>query len=122
MNAEREALLGKIGRGVYSNKPIGLNGKFPEMKYTKSRINKWTIYFILFLLFASSLGYLFMPAQMLSIVGIEGTKESNFLVKTVAAALLSLIPSAFAITRTNGSINVKWYVVLGLATNEKKDV
>lgn len=80
----------------------------------KSKINNYTVFFILILLVVSALGYLIAPEKMLSVVGIVGTKENNFLVKTLAAALLSFIPAVFAITRNADKTNLKRQVVFGL--------
>ncbi len=85
------------------------------MNERKHLINKWTVIFIMLLLTVSAIGYLFAPEQMLSVVGIQGTTENNFLVKTIAAALLSFTPPLFAITRQTSETNLRWYIVLGLA-------
>jgi hypothetical protein len=45
---------------------------------------------------ASAHGYLFAPSSMLSIVGMEGTPATDFLVRTLASALLALTPGAGA--------------------------
>lgn len=82
----------------------------------KTKINRMTVGFVMVLLIVSALGYLIAPDKMLSVVGIAGTKDTNFLVRTLAAALLSFIPTAFAITRNNENLNLKWFIVLGLAT------
>ncbi|MEN9523563.1 MAG: hypothetical protein RL065_1940 [Bacteroidota bacterium] len=81
----------------------------------KTKINNYTVYLVLFLLLVSAFGYLIAPEKMLSVVGIAGTKENNFLVKTLAAALLSFIPAAFAITRNSEKVNLKQQIIFGLA-------
>jgi cell division septal protein FtsQ len=60
----------------------------------KERVHTITITFIVFLFGASAFGYFFLPASMLSVVGIEGNEQVNFLVRTLAAALVALIPGA----------------------------
>ena len=82
----------------------------------RNRINRLTVNFVILLLIVSALGYLFAPEKMLSVVGVTGTKDTNFLVRTIAAALLSFIPTSFAITRKNDDINLKRAIVFGLAT------
>ena len=52
---------------------------------------------------------------MLSVAGIKGTDESAFLVRTLAAALLSLTPPLYAIVVAGAKPDIKWYVILGLA-------
>jgi hypothetical protein len=81
----------------------------------KTKINRWTVGFVMFLLIVSALGYLIAPEKMLSIVGITGTKDTNFLVRTIAAALLSFVPSAIAAMKKDENLNLRWHIVLGLA-------
>jgi hypothetical protein len=51
---------------------------------------------------------------MLSIVGMESTPATDFLVRTLAAALLALTPGAWAARRRNGSSDQRG-VLVGLA-------
>ena len=48
------------------------------------------------MLVGSSLGYLFVPSSMLRIVGIDGDPQSTFLLRTLAAAFVALIPIAWS--------------------------
>ncbi|HET55946.1 MAG TPA: hypothetical protein ENN33_12130, partial [Ignavibacteria bacterium] len=81
----------------------------------KTKINRWTVGFVMFLLIVSALGYLIAPEKMLSIVGIKGTKDTNFLARTIAAALLSFVPSAIVAMKKDENLNLRWHLVLGLA-------
>lgn len=81
----------------------------------RSKINNYTVTFILILLAISAVGYLVAPDIMLNVVGISGTKENAFLVKTLAAALLSMLPPLFAVTRdVDNKVNLKLQIILGL--------
>lgn len=80
----------------------------------KEKAHQALIIFIVFLLTVSAMGYLFFPAWMLRVVGMESTPQTNFLVRTLAAALLALIPSAWAARkREQGSLFQS--VVIGIA-------
>jgi hypothetical protein len=67
------------------------------------------------LLVASALGYLLVPSAMLGIVGIDGNPQVTFLVRTLAAALLALLPGAWAARRRDGT-SAQRGVLIGLAT------
>jgi hypothetical protein len=81
---------------------------------TKEHVNKAIITFIVFLFAASALGYLIFPATMLSIVGIKSNDQMNFLVRTLAAALVALIPSSWS-ARNNKNSSLYQSVIFGLA-------
>ena len=78
------------------------------------QIQKVILSFIVFLLAASAIGYLIFPSAMLSIVGIKSTDQMDFLVRTLAAALAALIPSAWR-ARKNESASLHQSVLSGLA-------
>jgi hypothetical protein len=63
---------------------------------------------------ASAHGYLFAPSSMLSIVGMEGTPATDFLVRTLASALLALTPGAGAARRRGASSDQRG-ILVGLA-------
>lgn len=63
---------------------------------------------------ASALGYLLVPSAMLSVVGIEGNRQVDFLVRTLAAALLALSPGAWAARRRDDTSSQRG-VLVGLA-------
>ncbi len=82
----------------------------------RNKINRLTVSFVIIILIVSALGYLFVPGKMLSVVGITGTKDTNFLARALAAALLSFIPTALAIIKKDDNVNLKRTIVFGLAT------
>lgn len=63
---------------------------------------------------ASAVGYLLVPSAMLRIVGIEGNQHVDFLVRTLAAALLALSPGAWAARRRDNTSSQRG-VLVGLA-------
>ena len=72
---------------------------------TKEKISKATIIFVVFLIAVSAIGYLIFPSAMLSVVGITSNAQMDFLVRTLAAALIALIPSSWsAIKRESSSL------------------
>jgi hypothetical protein len=81
---------------------------------TKERIYQAMVTFIVFLLATSAIGYLFFPSAMLSVVGITSNIQMDFLVRTLAAALVALIPSAWS-ARKKGSSSLFQSVVRGIA-------
>ena len=81
---------------------------------TKERMYEVLIIFIVFLLVASTIGYLFFPSAMLSVVGITSNAQTNFLVRTLAAALAALIPSTWSV-RKGASSSLYASVILGIA-------
>lgn len=66
------------------------------------------------LLMFAALGYLVVPSSMLSVVGIEGTPTSEFLVRTLAAAFLAMLPSAWSVRR-RGVSSSEQAVLAGLS-------
>ena len=66
------------------------------------------------LLAAAAVGYLFAPSMMLAVVGIEGTPETEFLVRTVAAAFIGMLPMGWATLRRTASTTGR-LVLAGLA-------
>jgi hypothetical protein len=65
-------------------------------------------------LFGQKLGYLIFPSAMLSVVGIASNPQMDFLVRTLAAALVALIPSSWA-ARKRENASLYRSVILGLA-------
>jgi len=81
---------------------------------TKDQVLQIIVIFIVLLLGVSAIGYLFFPSAMLSVVGIQSNDHMDFLVRTLAAALAALIPSAWIVRKQdNGSLYPS--VILGLA-------
>lgn len=80
----------------------------------KEMVHKVIITFTVFLFAASAIGYFIFPASMLKIVGITSNTQSDFLVRTLAAALVALIPSAWAV-RNKSDSPVSRSVLMGLA-------
>jgi len=81
---------------------------------TKARTRQAISIFITFLLAASAIGYLFFPSVMLSIVGIRSNSQIDFLVRTLAAAFIAMIPSTWSVRKNNNS-SLHRSVILGLA-------
>jgi hypothetical protein len=81
---------------------------------TKEQIYQALVTFIVFLLATSAVGYLFFPSAMLNIVGITSNNQMDFLVRTLAAALVALIPSTWN-ARKKGNSSLFQSVVLGIA-------
>ena len=81
---------------------------------TKEQIHKATVTFVVFLFAGSAVGYLFFPSAMLSVVGITSNEQTDFLVRTLAAALVALIPSSWSARKRE---NTALYpsVIFGLA-------
>jgi hypothetical protein len=80
---------------------------------TKEQVYEATITFVVFLFAASAIGYLIFPSTMLSIVGITSNDQMDFLVRTLAAALVALIPSSWSV-RKKGSSSLYQSVIFGL--------
>ena len=68
----------------------------------------------MFLFAASAIGYLTFPSAMLSVVGITSNDQTDFLVRTLAAALVALIPGSWSIRKRESS-SLSRSVMLGLA-------
>jgi len=81
---------------------------------TKERIYETMMTFVVFLLVVSAIGYLFFPSAMLSVVGIKSNDLSDFLARTLAAALVALVPSAWS-ARKGDSSSLYTSVILGIA-------
>jgi hypothetical protein len=83
-------------------------------RMAKEQLAKAIISFVVILLALSAIGYLFFPSAMLSIVGITSNSQMDFLVRTLAAAFVAMIPSAWS-ARNSGSRSLYPSVVFGLA-------
>jgi hypothetical protein len=81
---------------------------------SKAKVQAVVIWVVSVAFVASALGYLFAPSTMLSIVGMESTPAADFLVRTLAAALLALTPGAWAARRRSGSSDQRG-ILVGLA-------
>ena len=81
---------------------------------TKEQFNKAIVTFVVFLFAASAIGYLIFPSAMLSIVGVSSNDQMDFLVRTLAATLVALIPSAWT-ARMGGNTSLYPSVMIGLA-------
>lgn len=81
---------------------------------TKETLQPVIVVFIVFLLAASAIGYLFFPSAMLSVVGIQSNDQMDFLVRTLAAALIAMIPGTWSMRRNKNS-SLDRSVILGLA-------
>jgi hypothetical protein len=81
---------------------------------TKEQIHRAIVRLIVFLLATSAIGYLFFPSAMLIVVGIKSNNQMDFLVRTLAAALVALIPSAWS-AKKNDNASLYQSVILGLA-------
>ena len=81
---------------------------------TKEQVQQAIVTFIVFLFAASAIGYLIFPSAMLSVVGIHSTTEIDFLVRTLAAALVAMIPSAWSARKKENSTHYR-ATIIGLA-------
>jgi hypothetical protein len=81
---------------------------------TKEKLNKAIVTFVVFLLAASAIGYLIFPSAMLSVVGITSNNQMDFLVRTLAAAFVALIPSSWSV-RKRENTPLHQSVIFGLA-------
>ena len=81
---------------------------------TKEKTYQAIIIFIVSLLAVSAIGYLFFPSAMLSVVGMTSNPQTDFLVRTLAAALVALIPSAWS-ARKKDNAALFQSVIFGLA-------
>ena len=81
---------------------------------TKERVRQVIVIFIVFLLAASAIGYLFFPSVMLSLVSIRSNDQMDFLVRTLAAAFVAMIPSAWN-ARKQDNPSLHHGVLFGLA-------
>jgi len=83
------------------------------MHVKKEQVIEAIITFVVFLFAASAIGYLIFPSAMLSIVGITSNNQMDFLVRTLAAAFVALIPSAWNV-RKRGNASLYQRVIIGL--------
>lgn len=81
---------------------------------TKEQVHQGIILFIVFLLAVSAVGYLFFPSAMLRVVGMQSNPQMDFLVRTLAAAFLAMIPSAWT-ARKKENTSLYQSVIWGLA-------
>jgi hypothetical protein len=81
---------------------------------TKEQVREAIITFVVFLFAASAIGYLIFPSAMLSVVGITSNDQMNFLVRTLAVALVALIPSSWSARKKENS-SLYQSVIFGLA-------
>src|SRR5688572_23648388 len=92
----------------------GVMKEISNRPMTKEQFNKAIVTFVVFLFAASAIGYLIFPSAMLSIVGISSNEQMDFLVRTLAAALVALIPSTWT-ARREGNTSLYPSVMIGLA-------
>jgi hypothetical protein len=93
----------------------GASGDRIRVNVSKEQIQTVVIGLVVILFVGSAVGYLLVPSKMLSIVGIGSDAQDEFLVRTLAAALLALTPGIWAARhrdRTPGERSV----LIGLAT------
>jgi hypothetical protein len=81
---------------------------------TKERVQCLVVGLVIVVFVASALGYLLAPAAMLRIVGIDSNPQVDFLLRTLAAALLALSPGAWAARRRDDT-SAQRGVLVGLA-------
>jgi hypothetical protein len=62
----------------------------------------------------SAIGLLFFPSAMLSVVGIQGNEQLNFLLRTSGVGILALVPVIWA-ARANTASPVSRAAIMGLA-------
>jgi hypothetical protein len=74
---------------------------------------KHTITFSVALMAVSAIGLLFFPSTMLSVVGIPGSPQSDFLLRVSGVGVVSLIPGLWA-SRTASASPVSRAVLGGL--------
>jgi len=70
---------------------------------SKAKFQPVIVITTIFLLIAAAAGYVFAPSAMLAVVGIESTPVAAFLVRTLAAAFLGILPMAWAVRKRTGS-------------------
>jgi hypothetical protein len=80
----------------------------------KERVQGLVVGLVVIAFVASALGYLLAPSAMLRIVGIQSDRTADFLVRTLAAALLALSPGAWAARHRDGTLAQRG-VLVGLA-------
>ena len=92
---------------------MGVSKEVSSESMTRDQINKAILTFVVFLFSVSAIGYLIFPATMLSVVGIISNNQMDFLVRTLAAALVALIPGAWS-ARRGGNASLYPSVVFGI--------
>jgi hypothetical protein len=70
---------------------------------------------MVFLFAISALGYFVFPSGMLNIVGMRSDAQTDFLVRTLAAALVAFIPGMWA-ARHKSDAPIQRNILVGLAT------
>lgn len=80
----------------------------------KNIVQTWVVWFSIVLLSVAAAGYLVAPAQMLSVVGIGSTAVSDFLLRTLAAAFVAMVPVTFSVRTRTGTSHEK-AILLGLS-------
>jgi len=93
---------------------LSLMKKGSNEPMTKEQVNKVVITFVVFLFAVSAIGYLIFPSAMLSVVGIKSNDQMDFLVRTLAAAFVALIPGSWS-ARNRGNASLYPSVIFGLA-------
>lgn|SRR6266498_1238003 len=81
---------------------------------TREKVFQAIVTFVVFLFAASVIGYLMFPSAMLRVVGITSDDQTDFLVRTLAAALTALIPSAWS-ARKKDNPSLYQSVIFGIA-------
>jgi len=81
---------------------------------TKEKVHEATVLFVVFLFAVSAIGYLIFLSRMLSIVGIVSNDQMDFLVRTLAAAFMAMIPSTWS-ARKRDNVSLYPSVIFGLA-------
>lgn len=74
----------------------------------------FTLIFVALLFAASAVGYLLFPSSMLGVVGISSNAETDFLIRTVAVALLAFIPVILGV-RKEDITSIRRNILIGLA-------
>ena len=108
-----EVLLILVEIQIFIEK-AGCAERISNQSMKKEQVNEIIITFVVLLFAASAIGYLIFPSAMLSVVGITSNDQMDFLVRTLAAALVALIPSSWGV-RKPGSGSLHQSVIIGLA-------
>lgn len=78
-------------------------------------VAQWLVVWGTAILFgAAAAGYLVVPASMLAVVGIEATPTTEFLVRTLAAVFVGLIPISLTLRHRTGHPSERT-ILFGLA-------
>ncbi len=84
------------------------------MSISRQSLQSVLLWMVFVMIAASAAGYIFVPSSMLSVVGITGTAESNFLVRTLAAAYVALLPIIWAVIKNKSNLRSVVISSLGL--------